>query len=100
MSRKTVSTLAWVRFQSSMYFRMSLQIVDSDKAFVAMIAFELTITEMSLDMRFDILLAPKFLSATRVDTSPFLSAVYRTIFGIGLFHVRRDVVKRDTGTFN
>ena len=51
---------------------MSLQVVTSNEALVAVVAFELTITKMSLDVGLDVLLAAETLIAVFVFANPLV----------------------------
>jgi hypothetical protein len=50
MSGEAVSTLAWIWLDTAVDFCMSLQIVLTDEAFLAVRALELSISQMGLNM--------------------------------------------------
>ena len=77
-----------------MDFGVTLEIVSSDKTLLAVVAAELSVTEMSLHMRLDVLFATKAFVAVFVLADPLL------VDGVRPFDELCDVVKVDVGFLN
>jgi hypothetical protein len=71
VSGKAVPTLTRIWLHAAMNFGMAFEIVLSDEAFLAVGALELSVSEMGLDVRLDVLLPSKAFLAIRVETNPF-----------------------------
>jgi hypothetical protein len=71
MSSEAIPTLTFEWFVTTVDFRMSFQVVLADKTFLTMGTLELTISKMSLNVRFDIFLSAEPFITRRVETDPF-----------------------------
>lgn len=91
MTGEHVSTETFVGLVSSMNLSMAFQIVATDEALVAMIAFELAVTQVGLDMGLDILLPAKPSFTAWMEADPF------AILGVRARDVRSDLIDGDTG---
>lgn len=57
---------------------MALQVVLANEAFLAVRTLELSVSEMGLDVGFDVLLAPESLVAFWVQTNPLSVRCFRS----------------------
>jgi len=73
---------------------MALEVVLSDEAFLAVGTLKLSVPEMGLNMRFDVLFPSKALLAIRVEANPF------SIERIGSRNERRNIVNCNSGFSN
>ena len=70
MASKAVATFAGVRLDTSVDLGVSLKVVLTDKALLTRGALVLTVVEVSLDVRLDVLLAAELLSTVLVCACP------------------------------
>lgn len=91
MTSEGVAAETWVWFRTCVNLGMSLEVVSSDEALLAVVAAELSVTKVRLNMRFYILLAAELLVAVIEFASPLL------ISGIWAFDELCNVVKVDIG---
>lgn len=70
MSCEAVATFAWIWFDATVDFGMSLEIVLADETFLAMKTLKLAISEVRLHVGLDIFFAPETFVALRVETQP------------------------------
>lgn len=96
LSGEAVATGALVRLVAAVDLRVALQVVLADKAFTAMIALELTVAEVSLDMSTNVLLAAKLLVAAVEKASPLAIAVVLRA-NVALDFLSTDASVFDTG---
>jgi hypothetical protein len=89
MACKSIAAQTWIWLASSVDLRMSLEIMATNEAFVAVVASELPISEMSLDVRFDVLLAAESFIAFLVFADPFV------VYLVWAFNELGNVVERD-----
>ena len=75
LSGKAVAARALVRLVTTVNLRVTLQIVLSNEALAAVVALELAIAKMGLDVGADVLLAAELLVAAIEETSPLAIAV-------------------------
>jgi hypothetical protein len=75
LSSKTIAARALVGLVTTVNLCVTLQVVLSNETLAAVIALELAITEMGLDMGTNILLATELLVASIKETGPFAIAV-------------------------
>lgn len=71
MSRKHIATEAFIRLVTSMYLRMTFQVVSSNETFIAMVTLILSVTKMRLDVRLNVFLSSKASVAAGVNANPF-----------------------------
>lgn len=83
-----------VRLVSGVNFGMSLEIVSTNKALIAVVTLVLAITKVSLNVRLDILLSSKPPLTSWVQADPF------SVLGVWAIDVRGDFLQRDTGLCN
>ena len=91
---KRVAAKARIRFRAGVDFGMAFQIVAPDEALVAMVTFELTVTQMSLHMGFDVLLPSEALVTPFELAGPLVITILRAL------DEHRDVIQGDVGFFN
>lgn len=94
MPGKGIATRTWVRFAAGVNLGMALEIVASDEAFLAMVATELSVTQMSLNMRLDVLFSAESLVAVFVLANPFV------VSRVWPFNELCDVIEGDVCLFN
>lgn len=70
MASKTVTTFAGVRLDPSVYLGVSLQVMLTNKALLAVWALILAVIKMRLDVRLDILLSPETLATVIIQAKP------------------------------
>ena len=78
MPGKSITAEARVGFGAGVDLGMSLQIMATYEAFVAMIAAELPVAKVCLHVRLDVLLAAELLVATIVTADPLVVSRVRT----------------------
>ena len=69
---------------------MSFQIMASNETLVAMIAFELSVTKMCLNMGFYVFFPSESLHASVEGTYPLI------VYGIGTFNIPTYILKRNS----
>lgn len=72
MSSKAIATFTRIRLDPTMNFRMSFEIMLTDEAFMAVRTLELAVSEMGLDMGFDVFFSAKSLLAFWEKTKPLV----------------------------
>ena len=77
-----------------MNLSMTLEVMAADEAFLAVVASELPITEVSLDMRLDVLLTTESLVAIFILADPFVVIGHWTVDEL------RDIVEADICFFD
>lgn len=91
VARKRIATETWVRLGARVNLGVAFEVVAAHETLVAMVTSELSIAEMGLHVRLDVLLSSKFLVAVLVLADPFV------VGQIGAFDELCDVVQRDVG---
>jgi hypothetical protein len=94
VTSKWVSTETRVRLAAGMYFGMAFQVVASNETFLAVVASELTIAKMGLDVGLDVLLPTELLIAILKFANPFV------IHRVWSFDELRNFIQADVGLLN
>lgn len=91
VSSERVAAETWIRLGPSMDLRMALQVMATNEALLAVIASKLPISQVCLNMGFDVLFPAKLLAAL------FVSAHVLAINRIGPFDELCNIVDGDIG---
>lgn len=83
-----------IGFGTGMNLGMSFQVVSSNEAFVAVIAFELSVTKVGLNMGFDVLFSAEPFVAVLELAYPLL------VFWVRPFNVLCNIIESDVCLFN
>jgi hypothetical protein len=95
MSSEGVATQTRIWLGARMNLGMSLEVVATNEALVAVVALELSVAQMGLYMGLDVLFAAEALVAVLVPADPLVVAAR-----LGAFNELSNIVNRDVGLLN